>query len=113
MINFRRTLSYAYCGAILVMIFCFAVYVKPGFLDLFLDSKIEAPGIEAPADWVRKAQIQRIKDALEIFYYEKGNYPRGLEELTAAGLLREKDLFYRKGTAYKYELKEGKYFLKH
>ena len=44
---------------------------------------------------------------------EKGTYPGRLEELIAAGLLLKKDLFYHPGVPYKYELRDGKYFLKH
>jgi hypothetical protein len=112
MMNFRQTLTYACYGLFLVAMFSVAVYVKPSFLDLLLDSKIEAPGIEAPADLIHRTQVQRIKDALEVYYFEKGSYPKGLEDLTAVGLLQKDDLFYRKGNPYKYELKEGKYFLK-
>ena len=82
-------------------------------MNLFLDSKIEQSGIEVPSHFIHKTQIQRIKNALEIYYFEKGNYPNRLEELIAAGLLQERDLFYRAGASYKYELKDGKYFLKH
>ena len=113
MINFRETFTYAYYGAFLVLIFSFLVFFKPDFFKLFLDSKIEESGIEAPAHFIHKAQIQRIKDALEIYYLEKGDYPVRLEDLTLAGLLPKNDLFFRKGTPYKYELKNGKYFLKH
>jgi competence protein ComGC len=113
MINFRETFTYAYYGAFLVLIFSFLVYFKPDFLNLFLDSKIEESGIEAPAHFIHKAQMQRIKDALEIYYLEKGDYPASLDDLTMAGLLQKNDLFFRKGTPYKYESKNGKYFLKH
>jgi hypothetical protein len=82
-------------------------------LDLFLDSKIETPGIEVPTHFIDKAQLQRIKNALDLYYIEKGNYPSRLEELITVGLLQKRDLFYRRGSTYKYELKDGKYFLKH
>jgi len=113
MINFRETFTYAYYGAFLVLVFFFLVYVKPDFLTLFLDSKIEKPGIEAPVRFIHRAQLQRIKDALEIYHLEKGHYPGGLEELTAAGLLQKNDLVFRRGTSFKYESKDGRYFLKH
>ena len=62
---------------------------------------------------VHKAQIDRVKNALELYYLEKGQYPSGLEELISAKLLQKSDLFYRKGVSYQYELKDGKYLLKH
>jgi hypothetical protein len=60
-----------------------------------------------------KTQIQRIKNALEIYYMEQGKYPDRIEELVSTRLLQKDDLYYRKGVAYQYELKEGKYYLKH
>ncbi len=113
MINFRETLTYAYYGAFLVLIFSSLIYFKPGFLSLFLDSKIEESGIEAPMNFLHKVQLQRIKDALEVYYLEKGDYPRDLEDLASAGLLQKSDLFYRRGAPYKYESKDGKYLLRH
>jgi hypothetical protein len=113
MINFRETFTFAYYGAFLLLVFFVLVYFKPGFLNLFLDSKIEQSGIEIPSHFIYKNQIHRIKDALEIYSFEKGNYPNRLEDLIAAGLLQERDLSYRAGASYKYELKDGKYFLKH
>ncbi len=113
MINFRESFAFAYYGAFLLLVFFVVVYLKPGFLNLFLDSKIEKPGVEVPSHFLYKNQVQRIKNALEIYYFEKGKYPNALEELTTAGLLQEDDLFYRRGGSYKYELKDGKYYLKH
>jgi len=113
MINFKETFAYAYYGVFLVLIFFFLLYAKPGFLTLILDSKIEPSGIDTPSHFIYKAQLQRIKNALEIYYIEKGNYPSRLEELIASGLLPKKDLYYRTGVPYKYELRDGRYFLKH
>jgi len=62
---------------------------------------------------VHKTQLERIKNALEIYYLEKGQYPSQLEDLISAKLLQKSDLFYRKGVSYQYELKDGKYYLKH
>jgi hypothetical protein len=69
--------------------------------------------IEIPTHLVHKTQLDRIKNALEIYYLEKGQYPSQLEELISTKLLQKRDLFYRKGVSYQYELKDGKYFLKH
>jgi hypothetical protein len=60
--------------------------------------------------------VDRIKNALEVYYLEKGRYPdtgEGLEAVVAAGLLREGDLHDGKGMSYRYERREGRYFLKH
>jgi hypothetical protein len=113
MINFREAMAFVYYGAFLIFIFLLLVYFKPNFLRLFWDSKIERVNIEAPSLFVHRAQLDRIKNALDIFYLERGTYPQKLEELVAAQLLRKDDLFYRKGVSYQYELKEGKYILKH
>ncbi|MEW6376514.1 MAG: DUF4388 domain-containing protein [Thermodesulfobacteriota bacterium] len=113
MINFREALAFVYYGAFLIFIFLLLVYFKPNFLQHFWNSRIERVDIEIPSHFAHKTQLDRIKNALEIFYLEKGKYPNQLEELTSAQLLRKSDLFYRKGAPYQYELKDGKYFLKH
>ncbi len=112
MINFREALAFVYYGAFLLFLFLLLIYFKPNFLHLFWDSKIERVHIEAPALLIHRTQLDRIKDALEIYYLERGSYPQKLEELISARLLQKKDLFYRKGLSYQYEVKEGKYVLK-
>ena len=113
MANFREALNFVYSGAFLVLIFLLLVYVKPDFLHHLWDSKIERADIEIPRHLVHKTQLDRIKNALEIYYLEKGQYPSHLEDLIGAKLLRRNDLFYRKGATYQYEMKDGKYLLKH
>jgi hypothetical protein len=113
MVNFREALAFVYYGAFLVFIFFLLVYFKPDFLYHFWDSRIERADIEVPMHVVHKAQLDRVKNALELYYLEKGQYPSRLEELISAKLLQESDLFYRKGVSYQYELKDGKYLLKH
>jgi hypothetical protein len=113
MVNFREALAFVYYGAFLVFIFFLLVYFKPDFLHHFWDSRIERVDIEMPMHVVYKAQLDRVKNALELYYLEKGQYPSRLEELISAKLLQKSDLFYRKGVSYQYELKDGKYLLKH
>jgi hypothetical protein len=113
MVNFREALAFVYYGAFLVFIFLLLIYFKPNFLHHFWDSRIERVDIEIPMHLVHKTQLDRIKNALEIYYLEKGQYPSRLEDLISTKLLQKSDLFYRKGVSYQYELKDGKYFLKH
>jgi hypothetical protein len=113
MVNFRGVLNFVYYGAFLVFIFFLLIFFKPNFLYHFWDSYPTRVDIEAPTHLVHKTQLDRIKNALEIYYLENGQYPSRLEELISAKLLQKSDLFYRKGVSYQYELKEGKYFLKH
>jgi hypothetical protein len=113
MVNFREALTFGYYGAFLVFIFLLLIYFKPDFLHHLWDSKIERADIEIPTHLVHKTQLDRIKNALEIYYLEKGQYPSRLEELISAKLLRKSDLYYRKGVSYQYELRDGKYLLKH
>jgi hypothetical protein len=113
MINFREALPFVSVGGCLFLIFLLLIYFTPNFLRHFLDSRIERVDLEIPTHLVHKTQLDRIKNALEIYYLEKGSYPNHLEELVSAQLLRKNDLFYRKGISYQYELKDGKYFLKH
>lgn len=112
-VNFREALVFVYYGAFLVFIIVLLIYFKPNFLHHFWESKLETGHIETPTHLLHKTQLERIKNALEIYYLEKGQYPSQLEELISARLLQKSDLFYRKGVSYQYELKDGKYYLKH
>jgi hypothetical protein len=113
MVKIREALTFAYYGSFLLLIFLLFFYLKPNFMRLFWDSRIERVDMETPAHFIHRNQLQRIKNALEIYYLEKGNYPNRLEELVTAELLRKDDLFYRRGVSYQYELRDGKYLLKH
>ena len=112
-VNIRQVLTFAYYSGILVFIFLVLVYFKPNFLHHFWDSRIQRADIEAPMHLVHRTQLDRIKNALETYYLEKGQYPPRLEELITARLLRKSDLFYRERASYQYEVKDGKYLLKH
>ena len=113
MVNFRRVLTLAYYGVFLIFIFLVLFYFRPTFLRHLWDSKIDRADIDVPVQLVHKTQLDRIKNALEIYFLEKGQYPSRLEELVSARLLQKGDLFYRKGASYQYEVKNGKYLLKH
>ncbi len=112
-INFGEALPLASLAAFVLVVFLLLVYFTPNFLGHFLDSRIQPVDLEVPVHLVHKTRLDRIKNALEIYYLEKGAYPNQLEELVSAQLLRENDLFYRKGISYQYELKGEKYLLKH
>ena len=100
-------------GLAMCLCFLLLIYFKPDFLHHFWDSKIERVDIEIPTHLVHKTQLDRIKNALEIYSLETGQYPSQLEELISARLLQKSDLYYRRGVSYQYELRDGKYFLKH
>lgn len=111
--RFKEVLTYAYCGISLLVIILLLAYFKPSVLQHLMDSRIERAAVEIPVNLTHKAQLQRIKNALEIYHMENGKYPDRMEELVSARLLQENDLYYRKGVAYQYEKKEGRYYLKH
>jgi hypothetical protein len=112
-IHLREVPIFVYYGAFLAIIFLVLFYFKPDILGYFLDSKIERVDIELPTQFVQRNQLDRIRNALDLYYLEKGRYPDRLEDLVSVQLLRKGDLFYQKGASYQYELKNGKYFLKH
>jgi hypothetical protein len=113
MVNLREAFAFMYYGAFLIFIFFLLIYFKPNVLHHFWDSKVVRVDIGTPTHLVYKTQLDRIKNALEVYYLEQGEYPSHLEDLVSAKLLQKSDLFYRKGVSYQYELKDGKYFLKH
>jgi Domain of unknown function (DUF4388) len=113
MVSFREAFGYVYYGGFLLFLILVFVYFRPSFVHHFWESKIETVDLAVPDRLTHQMQLSRIKNALEIYYFEKGQYPNSLKELVSARLLRKDDLFYRKGIAYRYELRDGKYYLKH
>jgi hypothetical protein len=111
--RFKEALNYFYFGASLVVIFFLLIYFKPTVLQHLGNSKIERANIEIPFNLAHQTQLKRIKNALEIYYMENGKYPDRMEELISAHLIGKDDLYYRKGVSYQYELKDGRYYLKH
>jgi hypothetical protein len=111
--NLREVLTYSYYGAFFLIVFLLFLYLKPSLLQHVLDLKIEPVDFQAPTHFVHKVQMDRIKNALELYYLENGKYPIRLDELVSARMLQKGDLFYRKGVSYQYEVKDGRYFLKH
>ncbi len=115
-INFREALGFVYYGLFILFIFALFIYFKPGVLRHFKDSRIASVDIEIPMAFIQRTQVDRIKNALELYHLEKGQYPdtgQGLQALVAAGLLGKGDLFYGKGMSYQYERRDGHYLLKH
>jgi len=112
-VNLREGLPFAYFWGFLLLIFILLVFFAPNLLGHFFDSGIERVDIEIPTHFAQQTQLDRIKNALEIYYLEKGSYPNHLEELVSVQLLRKGDLFYHRGISYQYELRDGKYLLKH
>jgi hypothetical protein len=111
-INPREILGYACYGGVLLLLILVFIYFKPGFLHHVRDSRIASVNIEIPTNLAHRTQLQRLKNALEIYYLERGQYPGRLEELVSVKLLKEEDLFYRKGISFQYERKDGTYVLK-
>jgi hypothetical protein len=113
LMKFRGALTVGYYGSFLVLVVFLFVYVKPNFVHVIWDSKVERVGMETPTHFNSRNQLQRVRNALEIYYLEKGIYPESLDDLVRAELLPGADLFYRKGVSYQYERKDGRYLLKH
>ena len=112
-VHLREVPVFIYYGAFLAIVFLVLFYFKLDILSYFLNSKIERVNIELPTQFVQRNQLDRIRNALELYHLEKGEYPYRLEDLVSLQLLHKNDLFYQKGASYQYELKDGKYFLKH
>ena len=111
MINFREILPLRYYGAFLRSIFLILIYFKPDFLKLFLGFKDRTSRVsKPPCHFIHKTQLERIKDALEIYYLEKGSIRSHIEELISAELLQKSDLFYRKGISYQIRIEGRKIF---
>ena len=111
-INPREMLGYVSYGGLVLFLILVFIYFKPGFLHQVRDSRIASVNIEIPTNLAHRTQLQRLKNALEIYYLERGQYPGHLEETRFGELAEEEDLFYRKGISFQYERKDGKYILK-
>jgi len=111
-INFSGAFNFAWVGGGALLILLIFVSIKPSVLRFFWDSGIQRVDMGVPVQLVQKAQLDRIKAALEIHYLEKGSYPNHLDELVFGQFLPKRDLFYGKGISYQYELRDEKYFLK-
>ena len=113
MFQFRKALPFAYYGTLLLFSFIILVYMKPDVLVQLLNSKIERMELKFPTHFVHQTQMDRIKRALDIYYLEKGIYPSRLEDLISAKLLRKDDLMDPPRLSFPFEVKDGKYILKH
>ncbi len=109
----RGVMPFVAYGTLLALLFSLFFYAEPAVLRFLLDSKVETPNLEKPAQFIQRTRFERVQNAIEIYRLEKGTYPSRLGELVAAKLLSEDELFYRKGVSYHYERKDGRYALKH
>ena len=113
MIDFRGALPFSCYVGFLLCVFLVLFLVRPDAFRYLSDSRIEEVNIVIPTQLVHRNQLERVKNALEVYHLERGAYPARLEDLVSAQLLRKGDLFYHKGLSYQYEIKEGRYLLKH
>lgn len=111
-VDLRGYLDYAHYGIILLFLLMIFFYVKPGIWRHVRDTRIAPVEVDIPVHFLQKAQLHRVKTALEIYSLERGTYPGRLEDLVTAGLLRDNDLHSREGISYQYELKDNHYLLK-
>ena len=112
-INFRASLPYAYYAIFLVFVFLVILSWRPNFFSFFSNSIIERVDVGFPDRFAEETHLQRIRNALEVYFLEKGNYPDRLEELLSVRLLQKRDLLYGQGMSYSYLPKDGKYLLRH
>jgi hypothetical protein len=62
--------------------------------------------------FVARAQLARLRGALEVYRLEKGGYPERLDELVEAGLASARDLRYPWRAPYHYRRPDqGRYVL--
>jgi hypothetical protein len=111
LVKFQEALPFVYYGAFLLLVSLVIAYVKPEVFHQLLESKIEHVDTGIPTHFIDKTRMDRVKNALMIYYLEKGSYPPQLLELVSAKLLEPGDLFHRQGVPYQYGLREEKYFL--
>ena len=90
-----------------VLIFLSPPHMKNTF-SLFTDNFQSHPSAQS---YLEKNRLLKIKNALHIYFLEKGKYPDDLKELTSTTILRGDDIKNSKGEIYYYRSKGDSYHL--
>ncbi len=91
-LDLGKAVSAAYYPAFLLLVGVAVASFKPDLLGHVWKSGIERPSVGFPSRLVHQSQADRIKNGLRISYLERGEYPKKLEELIPAQLIRRKDI---------------------
>jgi hypothetical protein len=112
-IGSRQARGFLPFGGLLLLVILFVVYVRPDLLRAFSAGTVYRFDLARPSGLVHRSEVDRIRNALEVYRAERGTYPSQLEALCSARLLPRRDLSCREGFPYRYEVRDGKYSLRH
>jgi hypothetical protein len=60
-------------------------------------------------EYLEENRLLKVKNGLQIYFWEKGNYPDDLKELVSAKLLHREEIKDGRGKMYYYESKGNSY----
>lgn len=60
---------------------------------------------------LENSRLEKIKHALQIYFWERGEYPEDLRELVAAGIVSDEDIVSSRGGGYAYSSQGTRYSL--
>jgi hypothetical protein len=85
------------------LLFVLVGYAKPDLSGLLRAPASLTLGATDPRALLGSGQIERLREALEVYRLEKGGYPDRLEQLVEAGLVAAAELGYPWERSYHYE----------
>jgi hypothetical protein len=98
--NLSREIFY---GVLPVVIIVFLLSLRLGILNPRSSDNGSRPSVNSA---IAQSQHPKIRNALNVYLLEKGEYPGALDALVEARLISPKDLSFPSGAAYEYALLE-------
>lgn len=107
----ERVLIKSCYGILAIFVFVLMLLSPPDMKSTFslFSGNFYLPVAELP--YFEQSRLKKIKNALQIYFWEKGKYPENLNELVSAEILRKEEIKSSKGQLYYYEPKGNSYQL--
>ncbi len=112
-VDSKQARAFLPVASLLIVIALGLLYLRPDVVRTFSEGSVCRVDLARPSRFIHRSEVDRIRNALDVYHTEKGMYPARLEELCSARLLSRRDLSCRGGYSYRYEVRDGKYSLRH
>ncbi len=98
--------------AIWAMLIIVLMFLSPPDMESTFSLFFDKPESHADARiYIDYNRLLKIKNALQIYFWENGEYPDGLKELVSTKILFDKETINSKGERYYYRSEGDSYFL--